>query len=108
MESTKQACSPIPPIHFWHLRNYPIRFAWKLLEMRPRLVEDRYQVCRDSGSSSDSVDLVEDILKVLSYEHIWEEAKLFGVVSYLRGAKGLKVPLEYKRWLPDIIPDVVG
>ena len=93
---------PNPRTPSARLRNYPIRFAWKLLEMRPKLVDTRFRVCRAFCSHPDEL---ENILKSMTYQHVWEEAKLFEVVHYLRGAKGLQIPVEYKRWLPTCLWD---
>ena len=81
-------------------RNYPIRFALKLVQLQPLLVKDKYRSCRSFCSGPQQVV---DILKTLDYENQWEEAQLGDVIKYVRGARSLQVPPEYKVWLPTTI-----
>lgn len=75
-------------------------FAMKLVELQPLLTAEKYRFCRAFSAGPGELEAV---LASLDFERIWEEAKMAEVVQYLRGAKELKVPPEYKRWLPKTI-----
>ena len=82
------------------LRHYPLRFGFKLLELRERLVSDRSgNSCGKGAPPPNYLDLYV-ALKRLDDEHVWEEAEMDETYLYLRMAKGLKIPSEIEPLLP--------
>lgn len=77
-----------------------MRFAWKLVSLRERLVSEKYP--RSNGLSFDYDDMLGSLSR-LDWSNTWDDANMAAVRRYLFGAKDLKLPKEVRELLPDFI-----
>ncbi len=80
------------------LRNYPIRFGWKLVQLRPSLVSDRFVKVKDESPTT--MEHLHAMLGALDWTNVWEDADMRPVCHYLRGSKSLELPDSIKGLLP--------
>ena len=85
-------------------RTYPMKFGYKLLQIAPSLIST-------AGSRPDFTDDIRKHvdIKELFYEmpwgDLWDDAGMRDVVKYLRGNTNLKIPCEWRAFLPTELPD---
>lgn len=79
-------------------RNYPIRFGWKLLQLRDLMLSDHSQP--PSKRWDADLDSMEAALKRLNWGHTWEEGGIKTVCRYLYGSTELKLPQDIKNLIP--------
>lgn len=78
-------------------RQYPIRFGFKLVELRPFLVGEN---AGKPDLPAATIDELVSIFKSLDWANIWKEARMGEVCRYMRGSTHLRLPKEYKEFIP--------
>ena len=83
------------------LRNYPIRFGWKLLQLRDLMLQDHSEP--PSRRWDCTFGQMAAMLKYLDWTNCWEEAGIRSVCHYLRGSKDLKLEPHIRCLIPQQI-----
>ena len=81
-------------------RQYPGRFALKMVSLYNELVDTRQAV----PGLPEEPGTIAGIVGSMTFADMWEEAQMGEVVQYVRGGKGLKVPSEYRDLFPEALP----
>ena len=82
-------------------RNYPIRFGWKLLQLRDLMLRDHSQP--PSKRWDFTFGDMAAVLANLDWSNSWDEANIGSVCHYLRGSKDLVLPPEIRAIIPTSI-----
>ena len=81
-------------------REYPAKFALKLVSLFNELVDDKKGV----PSLPEPLPSVREMCESTTFADMWEEADMGEVVAYLRGGKGLQLSAEYRSLFPAVLP----
>ena len=79
-------------------RNYPMRFGWKLLQLRNLMLRDHSQP--PSKRWDFTFEDMAAMLTNLDWLNSWDEANIGSVCHYLRGSKDLVLPPEIRAIIP--------
>lgn len=82
------------------LREYPVRFGMKLVELFPDLVSDKRGLPMLPVPVPSATEVFGGMDFGLDAEALWAEGSLVEVCRYLRGGKSLDIPEEFRPLLP--------
>ena len=82
------------------LREYPFKFGLRMVELYDCLLSTKRGQPTLPSPLPRAVDTFQSMEFGSDAESLWAEADIIGVCHYLRGGKNLRIPEEFRPYLP--------
>lgn len=83
-------------------RTYPLQFGLRFVRLIPALIASAWQSWRTPPLLEETLD-AKHVFRDMTFDDLWEDTNLVETVIWLRGSKHLRIPDEWRPFLPSKI-----